>query len=166
LTLEHVGDLDLVLGQVNLSNVTRLKLDVIRDVYHPCASGDSWESLCARLVRLRELCLSTHTIRTLTSFGRLGHEFRAVLSRLRRLEIVWPGKTTKFVEDLIEATGPALCELVLKTVREQRIFVQIPGRVRANLEFLEVADQVLIPVRPSLSPPDDFLRAQVDKAFE
>jgi hypothetical protein len=64
------------------------------------------------------------------------------------------------------ATSRALKELVVRTLHQQRVWVRVPDCVRVNLEFLEVADEVLIPSKRSLSPPESFLRARVAKAFE
>lgn len=161
LTLEMVGDLDRVLQHVDLGHVRRLNLNVGLAV----SSFSRWERLCAQLVRVAELVLPYATFLGL-SRKRLGPEFRALLGRVRRLDLVCAG-SADFLQSVLEATGPALRSLVLRQASlTQRISVQIPWPVRAGLEYFQVEDEVLIPARPSLSPPEDFLRAQVARAFE
>jgi hypothetical protein len=158
LALGHVNDLDVVLWQPNLSNVKRLKLDAALN----CLAL----RLSARLTGIRELYLSLETIKRLSHLVHLGADFWVMLGRLRRLELVWSGSTTKFVDELIGATGAGLRELVVHAVRRQRVLVEVPDRVRQGLELLQLGHEVLIPAMPSLSPPANFLQTQIKEMFQ
>lgn len=88
----------------------------------------------------------------------------ALLTQLRRLKLLWSGEKSALVQSLISNTGPGLRELVLGSVANQKIEIDIPENVRQNLGFLKVAGQILIPT-PSVSRPADFIRNKVDKFF-
>jgi hypothetical protein len=108
LTLTQVGDLDRVLEHVGLGHVRCLNLNVGLAV--------SWERLCMQLVRVRELVLPRATVLALSNSGsrkRLGPEFRALLGRVCRLDLVCAGPAD-FLQSLLEATGPGLRGLILR----------------------------------------------------
>jgi hypothetical protein len=127
---------------------------------------DLWESFFAHMAKVDDLCLSWQILTNLyfasANIGRPtpGPETCAVLRRLRRLEMDWPLGQDSFLDSILTSTGPALRQLVIHGLPPSGV----PEHVVARLDFLRIADKVLIP-RKSLSRPENFLCARAAKIF-
>jgi hypothetical protein len=115
-----------------------------------------WETLWTALPSVEDLELLAMSCASLNG-DMLGPEFRALLSRLRRLEL--QTGLSEFVEAVVDAVGPFLRELVLSDE------VPLPSAVRERLLSFCVGSRVLIP-RPSILVPADFLTRRMNKLFE
>jgi hypothetical protein len=172
LTLFQVGEPFAPLRVIDLANFESLDLNVWGLEHERLDHGTDdranerraaeWESLFARLPSLSELALSWPALRTMGN--RVGPQFRAILNRLRRLKLGWALELADFIDAILAATGPQLRQLVVTASQPCEAHPRMPERLLAGLDLLEIAGKVLVP-RPSMTPPENFLRVQVNKIF-